>query len=154
MKGIEFAQSVSHRVVAPPPQVQQVSEAQRSLDQAQSLLAQHDLDNSKKLFRKSLEQTDSKQMHAQAYFGLAQAAVQERQADQAAGFFQKAVDLNSDPGIVAWAHVYLGRLAMLHDDSHGATDHFKKALSLEGAPGKAKEAAQDDLKKLSGDKEE
>jgi tetratricopeptide (TPR) repeat protein len=154
LKGIEFAQSVSHPVVAPPPQVQQVSEAQRSLDQAQSLLAQHDLDNSKKLFRKSLEQTDSKQMHAQAYFGLAQAAVQERQADQAAGFFQKAVDLNSDPGIVAWAHVYLGRLAMLHDDSHGATDHFKKALSLEGAPGKAKEAAQDDLKKLSGDKEE
>jgi tetratricopeptide (TPR) repeat protein len=154
LKDVEFAQTVSHPVVTPSPQVQQVSEAQRSLDQAQSLLAQHDLDNSKKLFRKLLEQTDSKQMHAQAYFGLAQAAVQERQADQAAIFFQKAVDLNSDPGIVAWSHVYLGRLAMLHDDSQAAMDHFKRALSLEGAPGKAKEAAQDDLKKLSGDKEE
>lgn len=154
LKGIGFAQSVSHPVVAPPPEVQQVSDAQRSLDQAQALLAQHDLDNSKKLFRKSLEQTDSKQMHSQAYFGLAQAAVQERQADQAVLFFQKAVDLNADPGIVAWSQVYLGRLAMLRDDSQAATDHFKKALSLEGAPGKAKEAAQDDLKKLSGDKEE
>jgi tetratricopeptide (TPR) repeat protein len=93
-------------------------------------------------------------VHGQAYFGLAQVAVQERQAGQAAGLFQKAVDLNSDPGIVAWSHVYLGRLAMLHDDSQGAADHFKRALAIDGAPDKAKEAAQNDLQKLSGDKEE
>jgi hypothetical protein len=93
-------------------------------------------------------------MHSQAYFGLAQIAVQEKEAGQAANLFQKAVDLNTDPGIVAWSHVYLGRLAMLHDDSERATGEFKKALAVEGAPERAKEAAQEDLQKLSGEKEE
>jgi hypothetical protein len=43
---------------------------------------------------------------------------------------------------------------MLHDDSAQATDQFKKALAIDGAPDKAKEAAQNDLQKLSGEKEE
>jgi tetratricopeptide (TPR) repeat protein len=93
-------------------------------------------------------------MHSQAYFGLAQIAVQERQADQATNLFTKVIELNASPAAVAWSYVYLGRLAMLRDDSAQATDHFKKALALEGAPEKAKEAAQDDLQKLSGEKEE
>jgi hypothetical protein len=154
LKNIKFAESVSSPVIAPPPTVQQASEAELSVEQAQSLLSQHDLANSKKLFQKSLQQTDNKQMHSQAYFGLAQIAVQEKEAGQAANLFQKAVDLNTDPGIVAWSHVYLGRLAMLHDDSERATGEFKKALAVEGAPERAKEAAQEDLQKLSGEKEE
>jgi predicted negative regulator of RcsB-dependent stress response len=136
------------------PTPQQSNEAVHSLEQAQSLIAQHDLVNSKKLFQKSLEQTDNKKMHSEAYFGLAQVAVQERQADQAASLFQRVIDLNADPGIVAWSHVYLGRLAMLRDDSGQATEQFKKALTIDGAPVKAKEAAQTDLAKLSGEKEE
>lgn len=154
LKNVEFAQSISHPVIERPPTVQQTSPSQLTLQQAESLLTQHDLDNSKRLFQKSLEETENKQMHGQAYFGLAQIAVQERQAAQAANLFQKAVDSSSDPGIIAWSHVYLGRLAMLRDDSQMATDHFKRALSLDGAPDKAKEAAQNDLQKISGEKEE
>jgi tetratricopeptide (TPR) repeat protein len=93
-------------------------------------------------------------MHAEAYFGLAQAAVEERKAAQAAALFQKAIDLNSDAGIVAWSQVYLGRLAMLREDKDSATDHFKRAMTIDGAPERAKEAAQTDLQKISGEKEE
>jgi tetratricopeptide (TPR) repeat protein len=153
LKGIQFAQSVTRPVIAPPV-MREASEAEKSLEQAQSLSAQHDLPNAKRLFQKLLQQTDSKPMHSQAYFGLAQIAVQERQADQAANLFTKVIELNASPAAVAWSYVYLGRLAMLRDDSAQATDHFKKALALEGAPEKAKEAAQDDLQKLSGEKEE
>jgi len=154
LRSVQFAESVQKPVLAPAPTPQQSNEAVHSLEQAQSLIAQHDLVNSKKLFQKSLEQTDNKKMHSEAYFGLAQVAVQERQADQAASLFQRAIDLNADPGIVAWSHVYLGRLAMLRDDSGQATEQFKKALAIDGAPDKAKEAAQTDLAKLSGEKEE
>lgn len=155
LRNVQFAASVPERTVqAPPPTPQQSNEAVHAVQEAQALVAQHDLVNSKKLFQKSLEQTDSKQLHSQAYFGLAQIAVQERQADQASQLFQKAVDLNADPGIVAWSHVYLGRLAMLRDDSGQATEQFKKALAIDGAPDKAKEAAQTDLTKVSGEKEE
>jgi predicted negative regulator of RcsB-dependent stress response len=154
LKTVEFAQNVTSPVVAHPPTPQQENGAVRSLQQGQALLAQHDTANAKKLFQKSLEESDDKRMHSEAYFGLAQIAVQERQADQAGGLFQKVIDLNANPGIVAWSHVYLGRLAMLHDDSAQATDQFKKALVIEGAPDKAKEAAQNDLQKISGEKEE
>ena len=78
LKNIEFAQSVTHPVVARPTTAQQENPAQLSLNQAQSLLAQHDLADSKKFFQKSLEQTENKQVHGQAYFGLAQVAVQKR----------------------------------------------------------------------------
>ena len=154
LRTVQFAQKVSSPVVAPPPAPQQENGAVQSLKQGQALLAQHDLATSKKLFQKSLEESDNKQTHGEAYFGLAQIAVQERHADQAQGLFQKVVDLNSDPGIVAWSHIYLGRLAMLHDDSAQASDQLKKALAIEGAPDKAKEAAQNDLRKISGEKEE
>lgn len=154
LKNVQFAQSVPHPVISAPPAPEQSSKTVQSLEQAQALLSQHDLVNSKKLFQKSLEETDSKTMHSDAYFGLAQIAIQERQAEQATNLFQKVIELNSNPGIVAWSHIYLGRLAMLHDDSAQATDQFKKALAIDGAPDKAKEAAQNDLQKLSGEKEE
>jgi tetratricopeptide (TPR) repeat protein len=154
LKDVQFAQKATSPVVTAPPTVKQVSEAQQSLEQAQALLAQHDLTNSKRLFERSLEQSENKKMHAEAYFGLAQAAVEERKAAQAAALFQKAIDLNSDAGIVAWSQVYLGRLAMLREDKDSATDHFKRAMTIDGAPERAKEAAQTDLQKISGEKEE
>lgn len=154
LRNIEFAKAPDNRVVAAPQAPQQTNEAVHSLEQAQSLLAQHDPANAKKLFQKALQETDNKRMHSEAYFGLAQIAVAERHADQAASLFQKVVDLNADPGIVAWSHVYLGRLAMLREESGQATEQFKKALAIDGAPDKAKEAAQNDLAKLSGEKEE
>ncbi len=153
LKTVQFAQTVSHPVIAPPPLAQQSNEAERTLEQAQALLAQHDLSNSRKFFQESLQQTDNKQMHGQAYFGLAQVAVQERQASQATALFQKVIDLNPNAQLTAWSHVYLGRLAMLREDPAQAKDQFQKAIAIEGAPDKAKEAAQNDLQKLSGEKE-
>jgi predicted negative regulator of RcsB-dependent stress response len=153
LKNIQFAETVQRPVIAPPPTRQETTEVERSLEQAESLLRQQDFANSRKLFEKSLQQTESKQMHSEAYFGLGRIAVQERQAEQANGFFEKVIALNSNPGMVAWSHVYLGRLAMLHDDSQGATNHFRKALAVDGAPDQVKEAAQNDLQKLSGEEE-
>jgi tetratricopeptide (TPR) repeat protein len=154
LRNVEFAKAPDKSVVAPPPMPQQTNEAVHSLEQAQSLLAQHDPASAKKLFQKALQETDNKRMHSEAYFGLAQIAVAERQADQATSLFQKVVDLNADPGIVAWSHVYLGRLAMLREETGQATEQFNKALAIDGVPEKAKEAAQNDLAKLSGEKEE
>jgi tetratricopeptide (TPR) repeat protein len=154
LRDVQFAQTITDPVAAPPPSVQQVNPAEQSIEQAEALLNQHDFAGSKKLFEKSLQQTDSQPMHGQAYFGLAQLAVQEHQASQATALFRKVIELNTDPATVAWSQVYLGRLAMLDDDPQEATDHFKKALALEGAPDKAREAAQNDLAKISGEQKQ
>lgn len=154
LRDVQFAQTVTRPVAAAPPSAQEMNPAEQAIEQAEALLNQHDFAGSKKLFQKSLTETDSQPMHGQAYFGLAQVAVQQHQADQAAALFEKVVAMNTDPATVAWSHVYLGRLAMLHDDPQGATDHFKKALALEGAPDKAREAAQNDLAKVSGEQKQ
>jgi hypothetical protein len=43
---------------------------------------------------------------------------------------------------------------MLREETGQATEQFNKALAIDGVPEKAKEAAQNDLAKLSGEKEE
>jgi predicted negative regulator of RcsB-dependent stress response len=151
LKTIQFARAVNHPVVAPAHTIEQANPAFQTLQQAQSLLEQHDITNANKLFKKSLQESDDKQMHAEAFFGMGQIAIQERQADQAVNMFRKVVELNSNPGLTAWSYVYLGRLAMLRDDSKEAGDQFRKALAIDGAPDKAKEAAQNDLQKISGE---
>ena len=154
LKKVQFVQSIPQKVIAPPPSTQQMGQAQRLLEDAESNYEQHDYDNAKRLFQKALEATEDKTMHAEAYYGLARVAVQQRRADEAVSFFQKVVDLHPDAQLVAWAHVYLGRLAMIHDDPQTATSHFKTALSIDGASAKAREAAQNDLEKLSGDQQQ
>jgi hypothetical protein len=154
LKKVEFVQSIPQKVIAPPPSVQQMSQADQTLEQAESLYTQHAFLDAKKLFQKSLQQTDNNQMHGEAYYGLARVAVQERQADQATALFQKVVQLNPNPQLVAWSHVYLGRLAMLHEDAKTATDQFKQALAIDGASAKAREAAQNDLAKIAGDQQQ
>lgn len=154
LKKVEFVQSVPPKVVAPPPLVQQMSQAGQTLEQAESLYDQHDYVGAKKLFQQSLQKTDDNRMHGEAYYGLARVAVQEREADRATSLFQKVVELNPNPQLVAWSHVYLGRLAMLHDDAKTATDQFKQALAIDGASAKARDAAQNDLAKVAGDQQQ
>ena len=47
LRNVQFAESVQKPVLAPAPAPQQSNEAVHSLEQAQSLIAQHDLVNSK-----------------------------------------------------------------------------------------------------------
>ena len=154
LKNVEFVQSIPQKVVETPVAERQQGEAQRTLESAESMYEQHDYSSAKTLFQKALQQTENTSMHAEAYYGLARVAVQQHNGDQAASFFQKVVDLKPDAQILAWSHVYLGRIAMIHDDTQTATNHFKTALSIDGASSKAKEAAQSDLQKLSGDQQQ
>ena len=154
LKNIQFVQSVPQKLIEVPASVQQQGQAQRTLESAESMYDQHDYSSAKTLFQKALEQTENSSMHAEAYYGLARVAIQQHNGDQAASFFQKVVELKPDGQILAWTHVYLGRLAMIHDDAQTATSHFKTALSIDGASAKAKEAAQSDLQKLSGDQQQ
>lgn len=154
LRNVQFVQSIPQRLVETSAAVKQQGEAERTLENAESMYEQHDYNSAKTLFQKALEQTEDTAMHAEAYYGLARVAVQQHNADQAASFFQKVVDLKPEPQILAWSHVYLGRLAMIHDDAQAATSHFKTALSIDGASAKAIEAAQGDLQKLSGDQQQ
>jgi predicted negative regulator of RcsB-dependent stress response len=154
LKKVEFVQSIPQKVIVPPPSAQQASQADQTLEQAESLYTQHDFANARKLFQKVLQETDNNRFHGEAYYGLARVAVQERHADQATALFQKVVDLNPNPQLVAWSHVYLGRLAMLHEDVKTATDQFKQALAIDGASAKARDAAQNDLAKVAGDQQQ
>ena len=154
LKNVEFLTSIPQQVIVPPPTTVQVSEGERSLQQAESLLSQHDLANSKKMFQRSLSRPTASQCTARPTSDLLRSRFRNTRPIRPRLLFQKVVELNSSPSTVAWSHVYLGRIAMLHDDSQNATDHLKKVLATDGAPDKAKEAAQNDLQKISGEQQQ
>jgi len=150
LKTVEFVQSMPSRVVAAPAKMQ-IDPAEETLASAEGLFEQHDLENSRKLFKKAFEQTSDKSKQGRAYYGLALIDLQEKHWDEALNLLGRTVEANPSPTITAWSHFYLGQLALKAGDPEKATAEFKSTLAIDGASETAREAAEKGLQSTSGE---
>jgi tetratricopeptide (TPR) repeat protein len=120
-----------------------------TIDEAEKLYEGRDLEKAAEAFRKALQQTERKPLHARSYYGLARIAALQRNPELAEQLFRKTLELSPDPHTHAWSEVYLGRLALATAAPDDAAKHFKAALSVEGATERAKQAAEEGLSKTS-----
>ena len=150
LKKVQFVESMPPRVIAPPAKIQ-LEPGEETLEAAQGLYEQKDLEGARKLFRKALEQSNDKTKQGQAYYGLALIDLQEKRWDEAVDLFQRTIDVNPKSAIGAWSHYYLGQLQLKAGDSEKATAEFKLTLATEGVSAKAREAAEKALQSGSGE---
>ena len=154
LRSVEFVKAQPPRVIAPPAKMQ-IDPAEESLQTAEGLAEQHDLDNATKLFKKALGQTSDKALQSRAFYGQGLIALQEKRWDEALNLFQRTVD--SDPGspMAAWSHYYLGQLQLKAGDSDKATSQFKLALATQSISAKAREATEKAMQSVSsGEKQQ
>jgi tetratricopeptide (TPR) repeat protein len=151
LTGVEFAKTGASRPAVPTPAPAPPPEptgAAKTLREAETAYSSRDLARAKQLFLKILEQTDSKPLHASAYYGLGRTALLEKDLDAAERLFQKSLDSEPEAFDKAWDHVYLGRLSIAAGDKEAAAKHFQNALQLEGATEKARQEAQQGLQQI------
>jgi tetratricopeptide (TPR) repeat protein len=154
LKKVEFAQTVSRPAVIVPPQVMQISQAERTLESAEGLFEQNDLENAKKAYSKALSETVDQQLHGRSYYGLARVALKQKQYAEARELFQRVLENDPSPAANSWSHYYLGRIALSAGDSDKAKQQFEAVLKVEGASAQALEATQKVLQEISGEKDQ
>jgi tetratricopeptide (TPR) repeat protein len=151
LANVEFAKVEKARPAVPvaPVPAPTPAGAAKTLQDAEAAYSARDLQKAKALFLKILEQTDSKPLHASAYYGLGRAALLEKDLDAAERLFQKSLDSEPEPFDKAWDHVYLGRLSIAAGDKDAAEKHLKAALEVDGATEKARQEAQQLLQQIN-----
>jgi tetratricopeptide (TPR) repeat protein len=148
LTGVEFSKNSAERPVvktAAPPPPPAPTGAAKKLEEAEQAYSSRELEKSKKLFLKTLEQTEKRSVHASAYYGLARIALLEKDLDAAERLFQKSLESEPEPFDRAWVLVYLGRLSVAAGDRDKAIEYFQSALQLEGATEKARQEAKQGL---------
>lgn len=151
LEKIEFAANVRVRpakvvpAAEPPPK----SGALKTLDEAEELYTNRELDKARQSYLHVLQQTGDKPLHARSYYGLARIAVLKKDPELAERLFQKALESEPEPQIMAWTHVYLGRLADAAGDREQASRHYQSALGVNGASVAARQAAEKEMQQRS-----
>jgi tetratricopeptide (TPR) repeat protein len=123
--------------------------AEKTLEEAEKLYEAHDFEKAGAAFQKALVQTEQKPLHARVYYGLARIAALNRDPQLAEQLFQKTLESSPDAHTRAWSEVYLGRLAQASTTPEEAVEHYRAALAVDGAPAKARQAAEEGLRKTS-----
>jgi tetratricopeptide (TPR) repeat protein len=123
--------------------------AEKTIDEAERFYEARDLEKAGSAFQKALLQTEKKPLHARVYYGLARIAALNRDPQLAEQLFHKTLELSPDAHTRAWSEVYLGRLAQASTTPEEAVEHYRAALAVEGAPAKARQAAEEGLRKTS-----
>jgi tetratricopeptide (TPR) repeat protein len=150
VKRLDNVQFVSERRVrkvrvVPAERKVELTGAQKTLEDAEQLYSEKDLDKAREVFLRVLRETDEKPVHAKAYFGLARIAALKNDPELAQQLFEKTIESAPDDYVMAWAHVYLGRLADAAGERDRATRHYQAALGVREGPGTARQAAEKGL---------
>jgi TolA-binding protein len=149
---VEFTKGPAARPsvkIAPAPPPPALTGAAKTLEEAEKLYKDNDLDRAKKRFLDVLKQTDQKPVHAAAYYGIARIAAKQRDPDTAERMFEKTLELEPEPLVKGWTLVYLGRLSMASGDGPQAGKYFQQALAVDGASDAARAAAQQGVQQIS-----
>lgn len=107
--------------------------AAKTLDQAEKLYTDRDLDQAKDAYLAVLSQTQDQKMHAAAYYGMARIAALQKDPETSQRLFLKALELDPEPPIKCWTLVYLGKLSLASSDPDEAVKYFQQALKVQGA---------------------
>jgi tetratricopeptide (TPR) repeat protein len=121
-----------------------------TLNRAEELLKQHELEKSEALFQEAASQTANKRAQAAGYYGLGRIALVNGEAEAAESLLEQTLEADPEGQVRAWALVYLGKLRLEVNDKENATQYFQKVLLVNGASDAAiKEARQGLEKSLS-----
>lgn len=131
--------------VVPAEKPVELTGARKTLEEAEQLYTDRDLEKARAAYLRVLKETDEKALHARAYYGLARIAALQSDRPLAEQLFQKTLESSPDPRDAAWAHVYLGRLADAAGEREQATRHYQSALDVQGGSAAARNAAQKGL---------
>ena len=142
-------------IAAPEPEL---SAAGKTLQKAENLFsarseAPDNLQQSKNLFIKALEQKGQPAERAQAWYGMARIAMVEKKGSTAQQLFERTLESSPDDFVRGWADVQLGSIYRSQHDFDKATQYYKDALAVSGASDKAKQTAQSELKAISQSQE-
>lgn len=118
---------------------------EKTLDDAETFYEKRELDRARTTYTKALTETDNKQLHAKAYYGLARVAILQRDPELGERLFLKALDLAPDPYTKGWVLVYLGRVAHGYGEEDKAAGRYREAMAVDGASIAAKKAAEKGL---------
>ena len=136
-------------VQAAPPPPPPLTGADKTLKDAQDAYDAHDLDKAKQLYLDVLQQTDIKDMHAEAYYGLAHVAALQKDPDTAQRLFLRTLELDPvQPQTKAYTLIYLGKLAAASGEPEQGIKYLEDALKVEGAPDKVRQEAQRTLAQI------
>jgi tetratricopeptide (TPR) repeat protein len=119
----------------------------KTLAQAEQFYTDRDLEGSRQLFLKALEEPGDRPAHGQAYYGLARIAALERNPEMAERLFEKTIESGPEPQIKAWALVYLARLADAAGEREQAVRRYREALAVDGASPAAHQAAEEGVQR-------
>jgi tetratricopeptide (TPR) repeat protein len=128
-----------------PPRPPEPKGVDKTLALAEQLYTDRDLEGSRQLFLKALEETANRPLHAQAYYGLARIAALERNPEMAERLFEKTLEYGPEPQAKAWTLVYLARLSDAAGDREQAVRRYREALAVEGASPAAHQAAEEGI---------
>ncbi len=144
----EFARERAPRkaVTPAPAKKPEPAGAHKTLEEAEQLYANRDLERARDAYLLALRQTDEKSLHAKSYYGLARIAALRKDPELAEKLFERTLELEPDPPTRAWTHVYLGRLADLAGERERAAGQYKAAAAVEGASAAARQAAEKGLR--------
>lgn len=147
LEKIEFAseRAVRKAKTAPAEPEPEPTGPHRMLEEAEQYYRDRELDRASQAYRRLLEHTAERSIHAQAYYGLARIAVFRKDPETAEKLFHRALESSPEPQVAAWARVYLARLADAAGLRPEAVRHYQAALAVEGAPAAAKAAAEKGL---------
>ncbi len=150
LEKLEFSKAPPQRKAkpvapAPPPPK---PEWEKTFESAEDQYAAKDLDKARETFASVLKQTDDKQVHARAYFGLARIAARKNDPELADNLFRKTLDLGPPAQEKTWSMYYLGRLAWIAGEVAEAAGHYRAAIAVPGGSEKAKEAAANGLREI------
>jgi predicted negative regulator of RcsB-dependent stress response len=146
---VQFAETVEHPLLAASAEVIQISEAERTLESASGLFEQKDYDAAKKAWARSLTETDAKNLHGRAYFGLARVALIQKRPQEANSLFERTLENEPTPVAASWCHYYIGKLALAGGDGEKAKKEMEAVLAIDGAAAQAREEAQKTLQEIS-----
>jgi tetratricopeptide (TPR) repeat protein len=142
LQKVEFAAAPSRPTAQQAPRPK-LSETDRLLQQAETLLRADRLDQSRSKFEEVLEKSGGR--NAQAAYGLARVAVSEADPDLALEYFQRALESSPDPAIESMSHVYIGRIQDIMGNREDALREYRLALEVRGLPAPARELAEKGL---------
>ena len=147
LQRVEFAKeaTVHQAKAAPQPPAPALSAAAKTLAEAEELYAGKDLAGARAGYRRALEQTAEKPVHARAYYGLARIAALDRDPELAEKLFQKTLEMSPDDETRSWAYLYLGRLSDAAGERDQAEKDYRAALAVQGAPEQVRAAAKKGL---------
>ncbi len=147
LEKVEFASERAVRTTrpAPAPPQPEPTRPEKSLEEAEQCYANRELEKASQAYRRVLEETPERSLHARAYYGLARIAVLQKNPEAAEKLFQRTLESSPDPPTEAWAHVYLGRLADAAGERPEAVRHYQAALAVERASDGARAAARQGL---------